>query len=344
LQVPVQADQVSVLQAQRDQLQQHADALGPQRAAELSALLEAENALYNLQQELKHNAAYLADLERQLDTVKGKIDVTRREIAHQRALLDEMTRGQYKTMSNEDELAMIFSSQSFGDLLNTIMQMASVNRRISDTARKLRSQENDLNNLSQDLAAKQASAEQVQAQLQEENGKELVMVAHHDAAIAKLDSDQQALLGQIADVNKQIAVAQLPPPPSFSAPAAASFSSGGGGPVNGGGVCGNHFAYGYCTWYVANHRCIPWFGNADEWWANARAYGYPEGSQARPGAVAVWAAGPGYGGVGHVALVESVDSGGFTVSEMNYNGWNQVDTRYVSYSHAGPLDGFIYAK
>lgn len=349
MQLPVQADQVSALQAQRVALQQQSAALGPQRSAELSALLEAEDSVNNLQNELNHNAAYLTDLKRQISTVKGKIDATNKEIAYQRALLDEMTRGQYKTLSSDDQLALIFSSQSFGDLLNNIMASATINRRIGDTARKLKAQEADLSTLSADLGSKQTATQQVQAQLAEENAKELALVAQHDANVAKLDSDQQALLGQIASVNKQIAIAQTPPPPRFSAATVASVVggppvSGGGPPVNGGGSCGNHFAYGYCTWYVANRRCIPWFGNADEWYANAQAYGYPEGSQARPGAVAVWNAGPGYGGVGHVAYVESVDAGGFTVSEMNYNGWNQVDNRHVSYSNAGPLLGFIYGK
>ncbi|HEV3235174.1 MAG TPA: CHAP domain-containing protein [Candidatus Dormibacteraeota bacterium] len=334
------ADQVGALQSKRQALQQQSAALGPQRAAEVAALLEAEDAVNNLQNELNHNAAYLTDLKRQIATVGGRIDATRKEIAHQRALLDEMTRGQYKTMSADDQLALIFSSTSFGDLINNVMASATINRRISDTARKLKAQEADLSGLAAELKDRQAAAKQVQQQLAEENAKQLVLVAQHDASVAKLDADQKALASQIATVNNQIAVAMRPPPPTFSG---GSFSSGGGA-TNGGGACGNHFDYGYCTWYVANRRCIPWFGNADEWYANARAYGYPEGNQARPGAVAVWNHGAGYGSVGHVAYVESVDPGGFTVSEMNYSGWNQVDTRHVSYSDAGPLLGFIYGK
>ena len=66
------------------------------------------------------------------------------------------------------------------------------------------------------------------------------------------------------------------------------------------------------------------------------------GSQARVGAVAVW--GQAMSGYGHVAYVESVQPNGFTVSEMNYNGWNTVNTRFVPYSNPGPLTGFIYGK
>ena len=45
-----------------------------------------------------------------------------------------------------------------------------------------------------------------------------------------------------------------------------------------------------------------------------------------------------------MAYVESVQSNGFTVSEMNYNAWGQVNTRFVPFSSPGPLEGFIYGK
>jgi surface antigen len=134
-------------------------------------------------------------------------------------------------------------------------------------------------------------------------------------------------------VNGQIAALQVSAAPRFGS------GSGSGG---GGASCGNHFDYGYCTWYVANRRCIPWFGNAWEWYGNAQQYGYPVGNQARVGAVAVWD--QRMSGYGHVAYVESVQGDGFTVSEMNYTAWGQVNTRFVPYSNPGPLTGFVYGK
>ncbi len=108
---------------------------------------------------------------------------------------------------------------------------------------------------------------------------------------------------------------------------------------------GNGFSYGYCTWYVAHKRYIPWRGNAAEWWWTARAFGAAEGTTPRTGAVMVM----GYSGTspeGHVAYVESVKpDGSFVVSEMNWwgvlgGGWNRVDYRRVT-SMRGIL-GFIY--
>ena len=100
----------------------------------------------------------------------------------------------------------------------------------------------------------------------------------------------------------------------------------------------NRFAYGYCTWYVANRRYIPWLGNAIDWWPNARSYGYAEGQAPRVGAVMVTRE----SGYGHVAYVEAVNGDGtWTVSEMNFIGWNQVSRRTIRPGQV-PLVGFIY--
>jgi len=105
----------------------------------------------------------------------------------------------------------------------------------------------------------------------------------------------------------------------------------------GGGGGGHRFPYGYCTWYVAQKRYVPWGGNAGAWLANARAYGKATGSAPRPGAIVVtresrW---------GHVALVESVRGSSFTISEMNYAGFGKKSTRTLS-AGSGVVRGFIY--
>ena len=99
----------------------------------------------------------------------------------------------------------------------------------------------------------------------------------------------------------------------------------------------NHFPWGYCTWWVAHKRYVPWSGNAWQWYGNAQAYGTSTGSTPVPGAIMVtWES-----GVGHVAYVESVSGNSFTVSEMNYQGYGIVSTRTVTTSSV-PLIGFVY--
>jgi surface antigen len=105
------------------------------------------------------------------------------------------------------------------------------------------------------------------------------------------------------------------------------------------------FTYGYCTWWVSHKRTIPWRGNAAQWWWNARALGFAEGSVPRVGSIMVLGVSRSSPS-GHVAYVESVNpNGSFLVSEMNWwgvpgGGWGRVDYRTVT-STRGML-GFIY--
>ncbi len=100
----------------------------------------------------------------------------------------------------------------------------------------------------------------------------------------------------------------------------------------------NRFPWGYCTWYVASRRYIPWNGNAWQWYRNSQAYGRSVGKTPVAGAVMVtWES-----SVGHVAYVERVNGdGSFTVSEMNYAGYGRVSSRTITTGRV-PLIGFIY--
>ena len=99
----------------------------------------------------------------------------------------------------------------------------------------------------------------------------------------------------------------------------------------------NHFPWGWCTWYAASRRYVPWSGDAHDWYYNAQAYGRPVGKTPVAGAIMVtWES-----GWGHVAYVESVSGSTFTVSEMNYAGWGRISSRTLTTSQV-PLIGFIY--
>lgn len=101
---------------------------------------------------------------------------------------------------------------------------------------------------------------------------------------------------------------------------------------------GHRFPYGYCTWYVAQKRYVPWRGNAGTWLYNARALGYKTGKTPAVGAIVVTTENRYYG---HVALVEKVSGGNITVSEMNYIGWAKTDRRVLSAS-SRVIKGYIY--
>ena len=140
----------------------------------------------------------------------------------------------------------------------------------------------------------------------------------------QLQQERDKLKQQVEQLKQQVALMAYTP-------------SYGSGPVATSGP--NHMAPGYCTYYVASKRYIPWFGNAGTWFASAQAFGWPTGYMPRPGAIEVaalsWA--------GHVAWVESVNpDGSWVVSEENYYAWGVIDRRTV-YRATERLIGFIYA-
>src|SRR5437763_15116551 len=47
---------------------------------------------------------------------------------------------------------------------------------------------------------------------------------------------------------------------------------------------GGKFPYGYCTWWVAHKRYIPWSSNAWQWWYAAQQFGFAEGQVPMVGA------------------------------------------------------------
>ncbi len=100
---------------------------------------------------------------------------------------------------------------------------------------------------------------------------------------------------------------------------------------------GHLFPWGYCTWYVATRVHVPWGGNAKNWLANAKAYGAIITNKATPGAIVVTTDNRRWG---HVAYVESVDEDGFTVSEMNYEKFGRVNTRWIP-NNSKIIRGFI---
>jgi len=101
---------------------------------------------------------------------------------------------------------------------------------------------------------------------------------------------------------------------------------------------GHRFPYGYCTWYVAQKRFVPWSGNAGTWLYRAKSLGYKTGKTPRVGSIVVTTEDRYYG---HVAFVEKVSGDMITISEMNYVGWAKTSRRTLS-SKSRVIKGFIY--
>jgi surface antigen len=203
-----------------------------------------------------------------------------------------------------------------------------------------------VNNLQKSVRAKHEAIGREKAEIQRDAGTTLslegqlatdtnallMLVDARNAALQTASAPARAIEVQIAQIDQELAAGSAP---RFSG----SQSS-----------CGNHFAYGQCTWYVASRRCIPWVGNARDWYWNAARMGYPVGHAPAVGAVVTfWPGGNGASSIGHVGYVEAVGpasgvpAGYFKFSEMNYAGWNRVDDRVLPSNSSG-IQGFIYAK
>lgn len=82
---------------------------------------------------------------------------------------------------------------------------------------------------------------------------------------------------------------------------------------------GNTYALGNCTHYVKQRRpdLSNSFGNANEWYYNAKAMGYKTGTMSKKGAVGTTTRGR----LGHVVYVEKwLGNGRILISEMNVGG------------------------
>lgn len=107
-----------------------------------------------------------------------------------------------------------------------------------------------------------------------------------------------------------------------------------------GSYAGNNYVRGYCTWYAYNRRADlgrpiggNW-GNATSWASLARADGFEVNKTPRAGAV--FQTSSGWSRLGHVGVVERVNSdGSIEVSEMNYVGINKISSRTISAGQVG---------
>jgi surface antigen len=96
---------------------------------------------------------------------------------------------------------------------------------------------------------------------------------------------------------------------------------------------GNGYAYGFCTWYVANRVAVPTnWGNANTWDNYARLSGWTVSSVPRVGAIAQ---SDSMSYLGHVAYVERVNPDGtIYYSDMNgVSGWGRVGYATVPASY-----------
>jgi surface antigen len=293
-------------------------------------------AVYNAQQEkVLAQQRQLDSLNAQMQSLSAQLTANQATVDKDKQQLADVVRASWESSSANQVLAAILSAQDFSQAVDRLKNASQVSAQVTNLVQELAS--NDTH-VKQELATIKTSFDQastIEGQLSGTSAQLLADLANRNFAFNVLNGPARAVAAQIADIDNQIAALLSPP-------------SAGSGP------CGDNFSYGECTWYVASRTCVPWGGNANQWYYNAAAMGFKEGHSPVAGAIVVfWPGGDGASGIGHVAYVEAVGpagnvpSGYFLQSEMNFagngGGWNRVSYRTLPNNSSG-IQGFIYGR
>jgi surface antigen len=283
-------------------------------APALAASPAPSDSVSQLEQELAQDQARLAQLNNQVETANAALDALDRKLQADQQRQAELDR-QLAQLARLEYQRPVFT-------LNAVLGARSLQQLLSNLAQ------------ARVVANRQGQLLREAARLRQEDQRARDQMAARVAQIKAARDQAAQMAAQVAAELGSVQSTGLASRVQAVAAQARATATGVGAPS---GPWPNHFAYGYCTWYVANHVYVPWFGNAIEWWPNARPY-YPEGQTPRVGAIMVTRE----SGYGHVALVVAVHAdGSWTVSEMNYQAWGVVDQRTIRPGQV-PLVGFIY--
>jgi surface antigen len=322
------------LRARRTQLLQQLAALAPAKNSASAALAAAEVAFAAEQAQLLKAQKQLAALNARLLALSGQITDDEATIVKAKQDLATLTRQSYESTSTDSWVAAVLSATTFSQAMDRLAGTSHVAEQVRNLQANVRAKEDAITSEKTEIQKDAASSTALEGQLASDSNALLMLVDARNAALRSASAPARAIEAQIAEIDQQLAAGSAPPRRS-----SASSTS-----------CSNHFAYGQCTWYVATRRCIPWVGNADDWFTSAARMGYPEGHDPQVGAVVTfWPGGDGASRVGHVGYVEAVGpasgvpAGEFKLSEMNFNGWNRVSYRVLP-DHSSGIQGFIYAK
>lgn len=325
---PARADSTPQLEAERAQLLAELAAMTPAREAASAALSSAEAAYTRESAALTQARTQLAALNSQLDALATEISTDRAQQANASSTLAALTRATYESATDNTMVAAVLNARDFTAAMNSLSGASAVTTEIEGLETTLDHDQADLVIKESSLRADLAQASMLENQLSDEDDQMMVIVFERDQVVKQLSGPARQIAIEIAQIDDELS------------------STG----ATSSGSCGNDFAFGECTWYVATQRCIPWGGNADAWYYNAAQMGYQEGSTPEVGAVAVWWAGRGGASwVGHVAYVVAVGptagipAGSFELAEMNWDGWDRVDYRIVV-ADPNVFQGFIYGK
>ena len=239
-----------------------------------------------------------------------------------------------------------------------IKTLAANRQKLEDDAQVLEVRQAELKAAQLNLAAEKATAEDEKSALLAEKSAAEEAARQAAARQAAYEAQQVALAQQQAASIVSIPVAQSSTEtvvtssqsqvveqsttvstPSNSSSSSSSLSSSAAS--NNARYDASSYPVGECTWGVKSQLSWvgPYWGNANQWGASARAEGFSVGTTPQVGAVAVWVG----GAYGHVALVTAVESStNIQVSESNYMGRRYIGNHRGWFNPTTTSEGTVY--
>lgn len=239
-----------------------------------------------------------------------------------------------------------------------IKTLAANRQKLEDDAQVLEVRQAELKAAQLNLAAEKATAEDEKSALLAEKSAAEEAARQAAARQAAYEAQQVALAQQQAASIVSTPVAQsstetvvtssqsqvVEQSTTVSTPSnssSSSSSSSSSAASNNARYNASSYPVGECTWGVKSQLSWvgPYWGNANQWVASARAEGFSVGTTPQVGAVAVWV-----GGVyGHVALVTAVESStNIQVSESNYMGRRYIGNHRGWFNPTTTSEGTVY--
>ena len=239
-----------------------------------------------------------------------------------------------------------------------IKTLAANRQKLEDDAQVLEVRQAELKAAQLNLAAEKATAEDEKSALLAEKSAAEEAARQAAARQAAYEAQQVALAQQQAASIVSTPVAQsstetvvtssqsqvVEQSTTVSTPSnssSSSSSSSSSAASNNARYNASSYPVGECTWGVKAQLSWvgPYWGNANQWGASARAEGFSVGTTPQVGAVAVWDGGP----YGHVAVVTAVESStNIQVSESNYMGRRYIGNHRGWFNPTTTSEGTVY--
>ncbi|HFI0409935.1 TPA: peptidoglycan hydrolase PcsB [Streptococcus suis] len=228
----------------------------------------------------------------------------------------------------EDDAQVLEVRQA--ELIAAQLSLAAEKATAEDEKSALLAEKSAAEEAARQAAARQAAYEAQQVALAQQQAASIV-----STPVAQSSTETVVTSSQSQVVEQSTTVST----PSNSSSSSSSSSSSAAS--NNARYDASSYPVGECTWGVKSQMSWvgPYWGNANQWVASARAEGFSVGTTPQVGAVAVWVG----GAYGHVALVTAVESStNIQVSESNYMGRRYIGNHRGWFNPTTTSEGTVY--